>query len=176
MKGEGTQMQPKEMKGLSPIATDVARLFEDMEKVYREISQRAFQFFDERGRTFGKELEDWFKAESEFLRPIAIELTENETEYLLRAEVPGYTEKDIELHVEPNRVVMRGNVESKREEKQEEATVYTEISNKNFFRQVNLLKEVDPNRTIANMKEGILTVTMPKVVTPAPTKVEVKTE
>ena len=58
--------------GLSPIFVEAEKMFEHFAEVTKETAKKAFEFFQRRGGEFGKELEDWFKAESEILRPVPV--------------------------------------------------------------------------------------------------------
>src|SRR3984885_15186858 len=71
------------------------------------IARRAFDIFESRGRSPAHELEDWFRAESELLHPVPLNVTESDGEYIVRAEVPGFGDKDIEVIVEPSTVALR---------------------------------------------------------------------
>jgi HSP20 family molecular chaperone IbpA len=52
------------------------------------IAQRTFGLFQQRGGADGRDLEDWFRAESELLKPVPIEISESNDTYTIRAEVP----------------------------------------------------------------------------------------
>ena len=60
-----TQMAPVPAKSIE--RQDV---FERFNQVYNSIACRAFELFDNNGRSFGHEFDDWFKAESELLHPV----------------------------------------------------------------------------------------------------------
>jgi|ERR1700722_19888686 HSP20 family molecular chaperone IbpA len=73
------------------------------------IARRAFDIFESRGRSPAHELEDWFRAESELLHPVPLNVTESNDEYTVRAEVPGFGGKDIEVIVEPLYLAIQAN-------------------------------------------------------------------
>lgn len=52
-------------------------------------------------RFFTREMENWFKPEPEVFRPVNQQLYETEETLLIRGEVPGFTEKELDVHVEP---------------------------------------------------------------------------
>ena len=76
------------------------------------IARRAFDIFESRGRSPGHELEDWFRAESELLRSVPVNVAESDGEYIVRAEVPGFGDKDIEVIVEPLHLAISGKREN----------------------------------------------------------------
>ncbi len=146
----------------SPPST-LASLDKYMTELYDNIAQRAFSFFEDEGWIHGHDLDHWLKAESEFLTPVSVELSETDTEVSVRAEVPGFSEKDLEIGVEPGRLFIKGKVEKKSEEKKKK-TIYSEISSNEIFRSVSLPADVDPEEVTAVLKNGVLEITMAKAV------------
>lgn len=142
---------------------DTGKMFEEFEALQRNIAARAFDLFSGKGDFFGNELDNWFKAEREFVRSTPVEITETEKEINVKAEVPGFTEKDIEVSVEPNRLILRGKNETTNERKEDEKVVYTERSYKDFFRSVDLPAEVDAAQVKATLSNGILNLVLPKM-------------
>jgi Protein of unknown function (DUF2934) len=68
-------------------------LSDQIQQTYDLIARRAFEIFDNNGRWFGHELDDWFRAESELLCPLHAELAESDDNLSIRAEVPGFSER-----------------------------------------------------------------------------------
>ena len=136
-------------------------LYDYMNELYNRISQRAFSIFEGNGRIFGHDLEDWLKAEAEVLTPVPLELSETDTEFAVRAQVPGFTEKDLEIVAEPGRLFITGKTEKKTEEKKKK-TLYSEISSNEIFRTIALPAEIDPEKVSAVLKNGVLEVSMQK--------------
>ncbi len=146
----------------SPSGT-LASLDKDMNELYDKIAQRAFSFFGDEGWIHGHDLDHWLKAESEFLTPVSVELSETDAEVSVRAEVPGFSEKDLEIGAEPGRLFIKGRVEKTTEEKKKK-TIYSEISSNEIFRSINLPSDVDPEKVTAVLKNGVLDITMAKAV------------
>ena len=136
-------------------------LYDYMNELSNEIGQRAFCFFADHGWIHGHDLDHWLKAESEFLAPVSVELSETDTELAVRAEVPGFAEKDLEIGVEPGRLFIKGKVETKSEEKKKK-TIYSEIATNEIFRSISLPSEIDPGKVTAVLRNGVLDVTMAK--------------
>ena len=141
----------------------LASLDKYMTELYDNIAQRAFSFFGDEGWIHGHDLDHWLRAESEFLAPISVELSETETELVVRAEVPGFSEKDLEIGVEPGRLFIKGKVEKRIEEKKKK-TIYSEVSSNEVFRSISLPSDVDPDKVTAVLKNGVLDITMAKAV------------
>jgi HSP20 family protein len=139
-------------------------LYDYMNELSNRIAQRAFSMFEGNGRIQGHDLEDWLKAETEFLTPVPLELSETDTALAVRAEVPGFTERELEIVVEPGRLFITGKTEKKSEEKKKQA-LFSEISSNEIFRTIALPAEIDPEKASAVLKNGVLEISMPKAKT-----------
>lgn len=96
---------------------------------------------------------------------IPVEISETEKEVLVTAEVPGFTEKDLEVRVEASRLFITGKTYENKEEKGKK-TLYTERVYNQVFRYVDLPIQVDPERGTATVKNGVLTITLYKAQAP----------
>lgn len=136
-------------------------VFDRLQKLSDSIARRAFDIFQGNGGIFGRDLEDWFKAESELLHPVHIDLTESDNALTARAEVPGYSAKELQVSLEPGRLTITGKRETK-EERKSEKTVYRERCSDEILRVIDLPTQVDADKTTATLKDGVLTLEMPK--------------
>ena len=136
--------------------------FERMQEINDLIARRAYELFASRGFTDGHHFEDWHRAESEILRPIPLEVTETETELAVRAEVPGFDEKDLEVRVEPRRLIIAGK-RQEASEKMKGKIVYTERHTNQIFRVLDLPTSIDPSDVKATLSDGVLEVMLSKV-------------
>jgi HSP20 family protein len=130
--------------------------------LFESINRRAYQLFESRGRQSGHDLEDWFQAESEMLGPMPVEISDADDELIVRADLPGFREKDIEVRVEPHRLIIRGKREHVHDQEKRK-TIYCDRKSDEVFRLVNLSDEVDPNKVKASLQDGTLEVELPKV-------------
>ncbi len=97
-----TALQPMR-EGLPIRLVAVDDLFDRRRETYDSIARRAFEIFESSGQTFGHDLADWFRAESELLHPVHLDIAESGNALTVRAEVPGFSAKEIEVSVEPRR-------------------------------------------------------------------------
>jgi hypothetical protein len=74
-----TALERKEVK-----ITEPRTLLERFNNLSEQISRRAYEIFEGKGRTFGQDLEDWFRAESEILHPVHLRVVEKD-DALIRA-------------------------------------------------------------------------------------------
>jgi HSP20 family protein len=151
------------------------RILDRMKETIDAIGRRAFEIFEAHGRTFGRDLDDWLLAERELLHPLYLELSETEGALTVEVEVPGFTEKDIEVSLEPQRLTISGTRETT-EERKKGTTVYSERASNRIFRVVGLPAEVDTASAAINATydKGILTVTLPKLAKPEARQIKVE--
>ena len=162
-KQETAIIQPKAEthENAFPMFVEAEKMLESFAELTREITQRAFEYFLSRGGDFGKEFEDWFRAEAEILLPVKIEITEADKMINVLAIVPGFKPEEIEISVKDNVLILSG--ETKKEEKKEDTnTIYNEWRSNRFFRQLTLPAEVTAEKVKAHLKDGILQLKLPK--------------
>jgi len=158
----------------SPVFVAAEKLFEQMREFSRSIARRAYEFFEARGRQFGNDLDDWFRAESELMRSIPVEVKEKEDKITIRAEVPGFAANEIKVSVEPKFLVICGISEKPMEEKKEQ-TVLSEFRSNRFYRELAFPTDVDPAKAAVTLKDGMLELVLSKAATSKSVDVEVKT-
>ena len=167
---QALETQPAER----PIFVEAEKLINRMEDLTKAVAHRAYEFFEERGHRLGNELEDWFRAESELMRYVPTTLKEDERQFTFQAEVPGFKAEEIKISAEPGRLIVEGDSEQKAEEKSDKV-VFSERRANHFCRSFNLPTEIDPAKVTANLKNGVLEITLPKIPTRQPVGVEIKT-
>jgi len=136
--------------------------FEHVQEINDRIGRRAYELFESKGSTHGSHLEDWLCAESEILHAVPLDLTETETEFTIRAEVPGFTENDLEVRVEPHRLFITGKRQETTEQKRGK-TVYSERHANLIFRVLDLPVRINPVAVKATLSNGILEITLSKL-------------
>jgi HSP20 family protein len=89
----------------------------------------------------------------------------------LRAELPGLTEKDIDINVTSNVLTVKA---ARKTETPEGYTAHRrERQSFSFAQSYELPTRVDPEKVQASLKQGVLTLTLPKVAEVQPKKVTV---
>lgn len=104
-------------------------------------------------RTFGQKL-------AEFLSPASDAKLADDT-YTITMELPGVAEEDIELTVNEGVVSVRGEKKTEREEKGD-TWYFTERQYGAFSRSFRLPPDADEAGVAADLKDGVLTITVPK--------------
>jgi HSP20 family protein len=126
------------------------------------ISRRAYELFELRGSEHGHDREDWLQATSEVLLDVPVNITETETGLTIRADVPGFSEKDLEVRVAPRSVCITGKRQEVSEQT-DEKVVYAERRSEQVFRAFELPSEIDPSQVTATVSDGVLEVKLLKV-------------
>ncbi|HEY7580840.1 MAG TPA: Hsp20/alpha crystallin family protein [Acetobacteraceae bacterium] len=103
-----------------------------------------------------------FRSESSFSIPSpAVDITEDDAAYRLTAELPGMSEKEIEVVVSGDTLTLKG--EKKQEKEQKEKNFYlSERSYGSFQRSFYVPEGVDRDKIGADFSKGVLTITLPK--------------
>jgi HSP20 family molecular chaperone IbpA len=148
-------------------------LLEQFEGTFNALTRRAYEIFDRNGRRFGHDLEHWFQAERELLHPVALNIVESPEAFEVKAEVPGFSEKELEIGVETHRLTITGKRASSKEEKKGKS-IRVESSSEQILRIVDLPGEVEPGKATATLNNGVLELTLPKVAQAQPVRVRPK--
>ena len=99
----GIVVEP-ETRGTS--ASDL--VLERLAEINNLIARRAYELFEANGSAHGRDIEHWARAEREILNAVPLEVLETETGITVLAETPGFNEKDLEVRVEPRRLLIAG--------------------------------------------------------------------
>ena len=137
------------------------QLIDQMHDLRDCIARRAFEIFASRGERIGLELADWLQAEMEFLHPAYIAISESSKSLTVRADVPGFKEKDLEIEVEPHRVTIAGKRVTQNESHAYKR-IYSETHSDLILRVIELPTAVDPAKVKTAVKDGVLELDMPK--------------
>lgn len=102
-----------------------------------------------------------------------VDIYEDSQNIYLEAELPGLKEKDIKLKIEDSTLTLSGERKWNKEEKKE-GYHRIERSFGSFMRSFNLPSAVDREKIVANYKDGVLKVTLPRKEEEKPRQIEVK--
>jgi HSP20 family protein len=167
-----TAMQPT--KSSVPVKQESADTVSEFDRIYDSIAKRAFQLFEGNGQWPGRDWDDWFRAERELVRPIPVELKETDASFSARLEVPGFSQNDLEIVLEPRLLRISGKHETKQEETKGK-TIWSEFCADQVLRSIALPADVDTSKASAQLKDGVLTIDLPKAAQAKAIKIEATT-
>ena len=102
----------------------------------------------------------------------AMDLAEAENEFVLRADLPGLTEEDVNIEVDDNVLTISGERKAEQEDRKE-GFYRVERSYGSFRRSLTLPENVDPETVKATFENGVLEVRVPKPEERKPRKVSI---
>ena len=93
---------------------------------------------------------------------IRLDVTENDKDYQVRAEIAGARKDDIRVAVDGNYVSISAEVRKEKEEKSGGRVLLKETSYGSVARGFSLAHEIDAAAVAAKLEDGVLKLTLPK--------------
>ena len=139
------------------------------------VSIRRYEPFDDR-------FEDLFR---NFLLPLAsreqgavqqirIDVSEDENQYVVHAEIPGTKKEDINVSIDGNQVSIAAEVKRENEAKEDGKVLRTERYFGKTYRSFVLGQEVDKETAQARYADGVVELTLPKRAAPTAHKLTIQ--
>lgn len=100
-----------------------------------------------------------------------VDIFESEKEITLLADIPGVKSDDLSIDLRDNVLTLLGDVSAPDTSKEEDLLV--EYGTGKYYRQFTLSEVIDQSKINANLKNGVLRLTLPKVEKAAPRKITV---
>ena len=104
----------------------------------------------------------------------AVDIFETDQEITLVADIPGVKADSLDIDLRDNVLTLAGEVETP--EDQGEVDVLREYDTGKYLREFTLSEMIDQSKIEAELKDGVLRLTLPKVEAVSPRKVTVKVE
>jgi HSP20 family molecular chaperone IbpA len=145
----------------APVGVNAMGLTKEAQAMLDSIARRAYQLFESSGREHGHDTEHWLQAEAELFDRPPLTMAESPLGVTVLAEVPGFAPRELEVDLEPRRVVIIGKhqtVLGKRNDANEEAGHYV----RQLLQTLELPVEVNPRRASAHLAKGILVLDLEK--------------
>lgn len=101
----------------------------------------------------------------------AVDVFEDESGITLLADMPGVAKEKLELKVEGDSLLIEGGVQTQMPDGLE--AVYAEVRIPRYRRSFTLSRELDTTKIEANLKDGVLTLRMPKQAHAQPRRIAV---
>jgi len=119
--------------------------------VLNDLDRMVDAFFGNPGLAFDRSLN----------RLPAIDVNEDDKQYTLVADIPGLSEKDVEIKID-DQLLTISNKQSEESESKKEGFVIRERYARSFSRSFTLPNDVNVDGISASSAEGVLTVVLPK--------------
>ena len=108
------------------------------------------------------------RSQERYITP-PVDIYETTNGLVVTADLPGVAKEGLDIRVENNLLTIRG----KAAHAAPGDPIYREYGLVNFFRQFELNERVDQNKISAELKHGVLTLSLPKAEQAKPRKIEV---
>lgn len=109
------------------------------------------------------------RSQERYITP-PVDIYETADGLLVKADLPGVAREGLDVRVENSLLTIRG----KAAHAAPGDPVYQEYGLVNFFRQFELNERVDQSKISAELKHGVLTLTLPKAEEAKPRQIDVK--
>lgn len=104
----------------------------------------------------------------------AIDVTENDHSYVVRAELPGVKKDDLDVTINDGVLTINAETRYEHDEKEKGRVIRQERRYGKYVRSMRLGGDVDESKVSADYTDGILTLTLPKSEEVKPKKIDVK--
>jgi HSP20 family molecular chaperone IbpA len=135
----------------------VESVADEVDAMQRHIASRAEVLHDP--RRGGQPLDDWLAAERETIWRPALEVQQSNGAYVVEAALAGLEPRQIDVRVAPGDVLISANVHHRHQHTGD--ALLCEFSTGPLFRSYHFAHPVDPVRTRAEFKNGLLRITAP---------------
>ncbi len=105
----------------------------------------------------------------------SVDVVDRGAEFVIKADLPGYSPENVEITVQENAVFIRGEVKEEKETKEGEYHV-RERSYGSFARSLPLPVPIKPELARATFKNGVLEIILPKAEVPKGRTLKIETE
>ena len=135
--------------------------FDTFYTIRSEIEKNFFDFFNPVARNTAGYIEP------------AVDVVEQDENIVVKAQVPGIPKENIIIEANGDQLTIKGEHKQEKEEKKENF-YRQEIQYGSFYRIIDLPSAVDKDNANAELKNGVLEVTLKKSKALSPKKIEIK--
>lgn len=151
---------PVEKPSVTMVSTSVSDKRTFKKKIKKEPKMKKIKVEKEsdKEKVEAGEKKKWFEPEGE----LTVDVYQTDEEIVIQSAVAGIKPEDLDISIENDLVLIKGN-RAKPSENKKRSYFYQECYWGQFSREIILPEEVDPSRIKATMKQGILTIRIPKI-------------
>lgn len=144
--------------------------FEEIERLFERMSRQ----FEEASRKWedDESISLWLSG----FESMAIDLVEHDEEFVMTVDLPGFERDEVDVRVTDHTLKIDAYHEESIEEEEEEEESYLrrERHHESLHRSIQLPAEIDPEGLDARMKNGVLSVTLPKLEVEEAKKIDIE--
>jgi len=107
------------------------------------------------------------------IRPAA-DIFEDKTGITVQADMPGVSKDRLEVHIDSDTLSIEGEAVIPMPDDMQ--AIYADVRSTRYQRSFSLSRELDGEKIAANLKDGVLTLRIPKREEHKPRRIEVRTE
>jgi len=141
---------------------EIEQLFNRMSRQFEETS-REIDSSEPFGLTLGS-------------RTMAVDVVEDDESIVVTADIPGFDREDIEIRVTDHTLRIDAEHEETVDESEDERYLRRERRHRSMSRSIQLPSEVDTGNVEARIKNGVLSITLPKTEPEDAREVEIEVE
>ena len=138
----------------------------ELQSVQSEINRLFNTLFEGPAPSAGSQSRRWIPA---------MDLVETDSDFVLHADLPGMTEKDVKIEFQDSVLTISGERKSEHEVRKE-GFYRLERASGSFARSLTLPEGIDPQLVKASFDKGVLEVHIPKPEVRKPQKIEISVE
>ncbi|MFX1293519.1 MAG: Hsp20/alpha crystallin family protein [Promethearchaeota archaeon] len=102
-----------------------------------------------------------------------LDIKEEEKDYVIMAEVPGYSKEDIKIEVKNDLLTIYSDHKDEKSE-EKEGYIYKERYHRSFHRSLRIPENITYEDISAKLEDGLLTLHIPKKEPKPPKRIEIK--
>jgi len=135
-------------------------IFDELRRMEDRIMHGAYDVFERNGRTHGRDLQDWLDAEHELVWKPAVELREEDREFVVTIAVPGIDPKTLDIQVTAAHLLIKAEV--RHEHDSDQSKVHAcEFHPGTLFRSITFPKKIDPSKVRTEFTNGLVLLRAP---------------
>lgn len=128
--------------------------FEELERLFERMSRQ----FDETAHVWEPDVPGFVRE----YEPVAVDVVERDDEFHVAVDLPGFERDDVEIKATNRSLRIRADHEQQFDEERDRF-VRHERRHESIDRSIRLPSEIDPEAVTAKMKNGVLSVTLPRI-------------
>jgi HSP20 family protein len=104
---------------------------------------------------------------------LSADVWEEKDDVFVKMALPGIKKEDIKITINEDNISIKGETKEKEEEDKDKKYYYRSMES-SFEQRFNLPTKVDPDKALAEFKDGVLQVKLPKADEVKPREIEIK--